>query len=33
LIRLLKKTRFRPRMEAGELVKTAHVQREYQLLL
>jgi len=33
LIRLLKKTRFRPRMEAGELVKTAHVQREYELLL
>jgi hypothetical protein len=33
LLRLLKKTRFRPRMEAGELVETPNLQREYELLL
>ncbi len=33
LLRLLKKTRFRPRMAAGELVATPHLQREYELLL
>jgi hypothetical protein len=31
LRRLLKKARFRPRMEAGELVVTPQVQREYEL--